>query len=446
MTFASFSNPRNEESSSNADAKKVEQVNEVAKQVVSEVVSEVIAEVVQEDVRNEVSDDTLPVKVSFGDDIRRASFTPSSSFAALRELVGKLFGVDETSYVLKYQDDEGDKITMASDDELQEAVRIGQNTQKMLRIYVENKSSQFEGPFCGRWKRHQFRGRCPFSASFPAVPHLFHPHNPQLSHRSHDTHQGRTIPFHSGLLSMFKSANVPVNYSAPIFAHGTFSPASADPLPVNHEEIIAERLRMDRERQNFKARKHAMKETLKEMKASAVTQEDREAIKEYKAKMRAEFKYSRKGFKQQKKSSLSGKYVSDVTIADNSVLSANSHAVKTWRVRNAGTTAWPIGCQLICHSDNVNALERVVLERSVLPQEEVDVTISFTTPAEPGRYVTYFRLSGPDGVKFGERLWMAYIVPTVAPKLVDDSLEEAAGDGAQDPSRGFVMVDDLALD
>lgn len=51
------------------------------------------------------------VKISFGNDIRRASCT-AATYPALCELVARLFNLDQASLVFKYQDDDGDKITM----------------------------------------------------------------------------------------------------------------------------------------------------------------------------------------------------------------------------------------------------------------------------------------------------------------------------------------------
>lgn len=178
----------------------------------------------------------------------------------------------------------------------------------------------------------------------------------------------------------------------------------------------------------IKEHKAAMKETIRMMKANATTPEDWMAIKELKSHMKAEIKHEWKGFQELKKSfkknhkdakyateRLMAKHVADLTIPDNSELPANTHAIKTWKLLNPGTVAWPAGCELRIvskHGDSLNGPERVVLDRPVEPQQEVDVSVPFITPAEPGRYVAYYRMATPEGAKFGQRMWVSFVVPT----------------------------------
>jgi hypothetical protein len=76
----------------------------------------------------------LAVKVSLGDEIRRATFN-GATYVALRDLCATLFELDPTNTVLKYQDDDGDKITLSSDVELQEALLLAK-VKNLLRMYV----------------------------------------------------------------------------------------------------------------------------------------------------------------------------------------------------------------------------------------------------------------------------------------------------------------------
>jgi hypothetical protein len=102
-----------------------------------------------------------------------------------------------------------------------------------------------------------------------------------------------------------------------------------------------------------------MKEHIKMMKANAVTEEDRQAIKEFKEHMRAECKVRWHEMKAEKKACkdtwkadkkaekavwkedkkcekndrLIAKHVADVTIPDNSELPADTPVTKTWRLR-----------------------------------------------------------------------------------------------------------------
>jgi hypothetical protein len=45
------------------------------------------------------------------------------------------------------------------------------------------------------------------------------------------------------------------------------------------------------------------------------------------------------------------------------------------------------------------------------PGEVVDVSVKVQMPDKPGRYTGYYRLSyGPDGIKFGHRIWIDVLV------------------------------------
>ena len=105
-----------------------------------------------------VNEETLAVKVSYGDDIRRATFN-ETTYVALRDLSAKLFELDPATTVLKYQDEEGDNITVvcethapayhsffilltqlqSSDGEMLDALQVAKG-KKILRLFVDNKA------------------------------------------------------------------------------------------------------------------------------------------------------------------------------------------------------------------------------------------------------------------------------------------------------------------
>jgi hypothetical protein len=175
----------------------------------------------------------------------------------------------------------------------------------------------------------------------------------------------------------------------------------------------------DQVRKACQEHKHAMKETLRAMKASA---EDKQTIKEFKEKMRMECKEAWKDYKHYQKNydRLSAKHVADVTIPDNSELPADTPVTKTWKLKNNGNAAWPAGSQLLFISqrgDNLNGPEKVDVEGPVLPQQEVNVSVTFITPSERGRYVGYYRMATPNGDKFGKKVWVSFVVPVPSATL-----------------------------
>jgi hypothetical protein len=50
-----------------------------------------------------------------------------------------LFELDQATFVLKYQDEDGDKITVSSDGEVKEAIQLAKE-KKVLRLFVELKA------------------------------------------------------------------------------------------------------------------------------------------------------------------------------------------------------------------------------------------------------------------------------------------------------------------
>lgn len=189
----------------------------------------------------------------------------------------------------------------------------------------------------------------------------------------------------------------------------------------------------------MKEQKATLKETLRVMKESATTEAELRAFKELKKDMKAEFKGAFKEYKDLKKDArksmdadrFSARHVEDVTIPDNSQLPANSPVIKTWRIRNNGAIAWPEKTRLIFvghRGDYLNGPESVDVQGPVLPQQEVEVSVPFTTPSQPGRYVGYYRLATPEGQKFGQRVWVSFVVPHAPSAYTVTTTTSAMGD------------------
>lgn len=113
-------------------------------------------------------------------------------------------------------------------------------------------------------------------------------------------------------------------------------------------------------------------------------------------------------------------FVRDVVV-DGTVFPPNTVFEQTWYLRNGGNRAWPAGCSVkfvggdnMCAIDPLrpasldellNACESTTCTTEVAPGEEHGFTVSMRTPSRPGNVISYWRLTGPDGNKFGHRLW-----------------------------------------
>ena len=88
------------------------------------------------------------IKAYRGSEIRRFEIDPGTTFAQLKELVSKLFGLgEEDTVTINYCDRDGDVIRLSSDTELQTALRhLGEEDTWKLQIIVEHKLQQQQQP------------------------------------------------------------------------------------------------------------------------------------------------------------------------------------------------------------------------------------------------------------------------------------------------------------
>ena len=60
------------------------------------------------------------------------------------------------------------------------------------------------------------------------------------------------------------------------------------------------------------------------------------------------------------------------------------------------------------------------------PKQMIEIATSLTAPNAPGRYVSYFVLSTPDGQRFGHRMWVDIVVVAAAREPVAPPTPEPA--------------------
>lgn len=434
----------------------------------------------------------VSVKISHGNEIRRATI-PSASYSLLIEYIAKLFNVNEDTIVIKYEDDDGDKISMSSDMEFHEALRVAQAMQKILRLSVELKSNNKEpsaptelpresGGESGRYGLppspclpHQSQSinsnsnsqsinlnsnsQSQFSHPLPPPPphHHSHPHShPHSFHSSHYNNNNNNnyhhyrIPHHpppphfsstNQFYSPSTSFTSTSSSSSTSLSSPSLSPASDSKLPQQETQPQAsyggyfgpqstlgqgcsQRPQYDWKQQHreHKEKMRMMRDQFREMKRGASSHEDKMKLKEMKGEMKADFRHTRREMKCEKKQKYVARHVMDVTIPDGSELPPNTPFIKTWRIRNEGP-AWPAGCALVFIShkgDHLQGPEQTIINGEVQTGEEIDVSVPLVSPASPGRYVGYYRMVTKDMKKFGQRVWVSFVV--VQPSTVTTPL------------------------
>jgi len=103
---------------------------------------------------------------------------------------------------------------------------------------------------------------------------------------------------------------------------------------------------------------------------------------------------------------LSATFECDVTCPDGTVLMPQQPFDKVWKIKNSGPHAWPEGSELVCvGGDKMQAPESLYLP-SVLSGSSIDISLRMVAPTVCGRYTGYWRLQSPQGILFGQRLWV----------------------------------------
>jgi murein DD-endopeptidase MepM/ murein hydrolase activator NlpD len=99
-------------------------------------------------------------------------------------------------------------------------------------------------------------------------------------------------------------------------------------------------------------------------------------------------------------------FVADVTIPDGSLIPAGAQFIKTWRVRNQGTTEWGQGYVFIFSENTPMAQVTEMPLPPSKPGEESTISITLTAPSEPGRYKSTWQAHNPDGRAFGNKIFV----------------------------------------
>jgi hypothetical protein len=95
-------------------------------------------------------------------------------------------------------------------------------------------------------------------------------------------------------------------------------------------------------------------------------------------------------------------FVDDVTIEDGSTFAPGESFVKTWRLRNIGSSTWTTDYALVFVSGNaMQAPAATLLQKNVAPNETVDVSVRLVAPENEGSYTGNFQLRNTYGVRFG---------------------------------------------
>lgn len=107
-------------------------------------------------------------------------------------------------------------------------------------------------------------------------------------------------------------------------------------------------------------------------------------------------------------------YVSDVTIADGTILTAGEEFTKTWDFQNTGTCDWNEDYLIVFLSGSQMSGETTELDQEVASGETGDVSVSLIAPSTAGTYTGYWSLATSDGTAFGQSVYVQIVVSSSA--------------------------------
>jgi len=108
-------------------------------------------------------------------------------------------------------------------------------------------------------------------------------------------------------------------------------------------------------------------------------------------------------------------FVEDVTVPDGTNFSPSESFTKTWRLRSSGCAPWPAGSTFVFDAgDQMGAPESVPVPDTSL-DSTADISVEMTAPDAAGTYKGYWQMQGPDGTRFGSRVYVLIVVPGPTP-------------------------------
>lgn len=104
-------------------------------------------------------------------------------------------------------------------------------------------------------------------------------------------------------------------------------------------------------------------------------------------------------------------FVQDVTVPDGSVMTPGAEFLKTWKVRNTGDCTWGAGYTIVYggYNDKMSGVPASI-GTTVIPNQDVDVSVQFKAPTKVGEYLSAWRMASPSGYPFGQFLFVKIIV------------------------------------
>jgi hypothetical protein len=103
-------------------------------------------------------------------------------------------------------------------------------------------------------------------------------------------------------------------------------------------------------------------------------------------------------------------FVSDVTIPDNTPVTAGQAFTKTWKVKNAGSCAWDAGFKFAFTGGEQMGGASYTLPSVVAAGAVTDISVAMTAPNKTGTLRGNWRMSTAAGQFFGDEVYVQVVV------------------------------------
>jgi Ig-like domain-containing protein len=114
-------------------------------------------------------------------------------------------------------------------------------------------------------------------------------------------------------------------------------------------------------------------------------------------------------------------FISDVTIADGTVLAPGESFTKTWEFQNTGSCDWNENYLLTFVSGTDMDGATTEIDQEVEASTTVELSVSLIAPDSEGTYTGYWRLAAEDGNLFGQSVYVMIVVSDEAAILTPTS-------------------------
>lgn len=391
------------------------------------------------------------VKIKFQDDTRRISLDRAPEYQELVQIAKQMFTVQEPHF--KYEDDEGDMVTIASPVELREAISLAAKANAVLRLSLFDKKGNVPNTTGSTFTPTPTPTPVPNPTAlnpnvnpFAMFGSMFNPQAFQsMMQGSQDLSNQWSTMFNSvpwnnmfntadmkKMWEQFNASMLPL--SSPLAPTPTPAPVpTPTPVPAPttsnnnnegrrtvHENVVCDGCQGPVVGIRFKCtvcHDYDLCESC-ELKGASVHDPTHPLLKiavpqtrPFGARGGRSCPYNRWSRTPRTANTPLARFVQDVNMGDRgATLSPSEKFTKIWRMRNEGGAAWAENTVLtFVGGDQLGAPEAVTVP-AVAASEEVDIAVDMVAPSVPGRYVSYWRLCTPDGHRFGHRVWVDIIV------------------------------------